>query len=101
MFFLCLLPAGAFRSQIRYVKFNLAIFHISSACNSKLFSISEQNSKVWTVIYSHAKFENAAPVIIEMFNQPPPLKCHHFTTGGVPSFCLIESQKCGLQKFLL
>ena len=32
--FLCLLPAGAFRSQI-YVKLNLAIFHhISSACNS-------------------------------------------------------------------
>ena len=29
--FLCLLPAGAFRSQ----KLNLAIFHhISSACNS-------------------------------------------------------------------
>ena len=36
---LCLLPAGAFRSQIcdRYVKLNLAIFHhISSACNSAI-----------------------------------------------------------------
>ena len=33
--FLCLLPAGAFRSQICDQKLNLARFHhISSACNS-------------------------------------------------------------------
>ena len=52
--------------EIRYVKLNLAIFHhISSACNStmlKLFTIREQNTKVWTVIYPHAKFEKVAPV---------------------------------------
>ena len=35
----------------------------------KLFSISEQNTKVWTVIYPHAKFEKAAPVTIQMFDQ--------------------------------
>ena len=55
LMFLCLLPAGADRSQM----LNLAIFHrISSACNStsalsNLFSIREQNTKVWTVIYIH------------------------------------------------
>ena len=35
----------------------------------KLFTIREQNTKVWTVIYLHAKFEKAAPVTIEMFDK--------------------------------
>ena len=51
------------------MKLNLAIFHhISSACNSTS-SICEQNTKIWTVIYPHAKFEKAAPVTIKMFDQ--------------------------------
>ena len=53
------------------MKLNLARFHhISSACQVlKLFTIREQNTKVWTVIYPHAKFEKAAPVTIEMFDK--------------------------------
>ena len=45
--FLCLLPAGAFRSQI--CDANLAIFHhgISSACNS-----TSVEAKVWIHIQS-------------------------------------------------
>ena len=35
----------------------------------KLFTIREQNTKVWTVIYPRAKFEKAAPVTIEMFDK--------------------------------
>ena len=63
--FLCLLPTGAFRSQICYVEFRLHVF----LQVLKLFSIREQNTIVWTVIYPHAKFEKAAPVTIEMFDQ--------------------------------
>ena len=61
--------------EVRYVKLNLAIFHhISSACIVilqvlKLFTIREQNTKVWTVIYPHAKFEKSAPVTIEVFDK--------------------------------
>ena len=56
------------------MELDLATFHrISSACNSTsveaIFSIREQNTKVWNVIYPHAKFEKAAPVTIEMFDQ--------------------------------
>ena len=54
----------------------------------KLFSIREENTKVWTVIYPHAKFEKAAPVTIEMFDQVKLAKVsslHLVTTGGVPT----------------
>ena len=97
--------------EVRYVKLNLAIFHhISSACNSlqvlKLLTIREQNTKVWTVIYPHAKFEKSAPVTIEMFDKvklttsTKVSSLYLVTTGGVLSFCHIEGQKSGLQHFL-
>ena len=54
--FLCLLLAGAFRSQYFTTFCRHVILQVL-----KLFSIREQNTKVWTVIYpSHAKFEKAA-----------------------------------------
>ena len=65
--FLCLLPAGAFRSQIGEVEFGYISPHFVGML--KLFTIREQNTKVWTVIYPHAKFEKAAPVTIEMFDK--------------------------------
>ena len=59
--------------EVRYVKLIRLYFttfrrHIILQV-LKLFSIREQNTKVWTVIYPHAKFEKAAPVPIEMFDQ--------------------------------
>ena len=51
--FLCLLPAGAFRSE---VEFGYISPHFAG--------IVEANTNVWTVIYPHAKFEKAAPVIL-------------------------------------
>ena len=83
--------------EVRYVKLNLAIFHhISSACNCTSVAIHEQNTKVWTVIYPHAKFEKSAPVTIEMFDKvklPTSTKVSSLylvATGGVLSFCHIE-----------
>ena len=35
--FLCLLPAGAFRSQICELNLAILFHHISSACNSTMF----------------------------------------------------------------
>ena len=56
LMFLCLLPAGAVRSQM-YVKINFTTFRQQVILQVlKLFTICEQNTKVWTVIYSHAKF---------------------------------------------
>ena len=64
----------------------------------KLFTIREQNTKVWTVIYPHAKFEKSAPVTIEMFDKvklttsTKVSSLYLVTTGGVLSFCHIEGQ---------
>ena len=55
----------------------------------KLFTIREQNTKVLTVIYPHAKFEKAAPVTIEMFDKvklttsTKVSSLYLVTTGGV------------------
>ena len=68
-----------------------------------MLSIREQNTKVWTVIYPHAKFEKAAPVTIEMFDKvklttsTKVSSLHLVTTGGVLN---IEGEKSGLQQFL-
>ena len=68
----------------------------------KLFSIREQNTKVWTVIYPHAKFEKAAPVTIEMFDQvklTTSTKVSIITSPCDYRRCTdIEGQKSGLQQ---
>ena len=86
LMFLCFLPAGAVRSQICEVEFgynNFTTFRRYVILQVlKLFTIREQNTKVWTVIYPHAKFEKSAPVTIEMFDKSKlstSTKCHHFT----------------------
>ena len=87
------MPAGAFRSQICDVEFGYISFcqHVILQV-LKLFSICEQNTKVWTVVHPHAKFEKAAPVTIEMFNKVKLTTStkvsllHLVTTGGVLSF---------------
>ena len=102
--FLCLLPAGA--SQIYHVEFRTTFRRHVILQVLKLFSVCEQNTKVWTVIYPHAKFEKVAPGTIEMFDQvklttsTKVSSLHLVTTGGVLSFCHIEGQKSGLQQFL-
>ena len=104
--FLCLLPAGAVRSQICEDEFGYIFRRHVILQVLKLFTIREQNTKVWTVIYPHAKFEKAAPVTIEMFDKSKLTtstkvsSLYLVTTGGVLSFCHIEGQKSGLQQFL-
>ena len=73
----------------------------------KLFTIREQNTEVWTVIYPHVKFEKSAPVTIEMFDKvklttsTKVSSLYLVTTGGVlrrpkkwsPTVPLMESKK--------
>ena len=57
--FLCLLPAGAVRSQVEFgYNYYFTTFRRHVILQVlKLITIREQNTKVWTVIYPHAKFE--------------------------------------------
>ena len=86
--------------EVRYVKLNFTTFRRHVILQVfKLFTNREQNTKVWTVIYPHAKFEKAAPVTIEMFDKSKLTtstkvsSLYLVTTGGVLSFCHIEGQK--------
>ena len=62
--------------------------------------------KLFSSLSVHAKFEKAAPVTIDMFDQvklttsTKVSSLHLVTTGGVLSSCHIEGQKSGLQQFL-
>ena len=77
--------------EVRYVKMNLATTFRRHVILQvlKLFTIREQNTKVWTVIYPHAKFEKSAPVTIEMFDKvklttsTKVSSLYLVTTGGV------------------